>query len=354
MFPSGRRSMGCTALRVTALAVLVLNWLSGPGHRAEAQMADGQHRADWLAQGSYGIMVHYLIAPAGDTPLERSAEFSRIVDGFDLDGFIAQFASTGADWLIFTIGQNTGYYCSPNGFLDAALPGHTSERDLVLEIAERLHGLGKRLIAYLPAEVAGQEDDIKAAFAWNPADQSVFQRRYQEFIADYSRKLGPLCAGWWFDGCYEWDVFHNSLYDWPAWIGAARAGNSDAIVAYNDGSFCIGKLRPLTPLQDYLSGEVHMLVDGRIKLGHSDDSPLYLPDSRFVEGVQWHALVPVDSTFEGGAPYHYSDEELFGFVDACKAVGGAVTLNLPIEQSGHVPDASIAQMQRLGRHLGLR
>ena len=64
-------------------------------------------------------------------------------------------------------------------------------------------------------------------------------------------------------------------------------------------------------------------------------------------------MLPVDSTFEGGEPYHYPDEELFGWVDACKAVKGAVTLNLPIGQDGHIPDASIAQMQRLGAHLGV-
>ncbi len=315
-------------------------------------MSDVPHPADWMAAGSFGIMVHYLISPAGASDADRTAEFDRTVNAFRLDDFLAQFASTGADWLIFTIGQNTGYYCSPNGWLDARLPGHTSRRDLQLEIAAGVHALGKRFISYLPAEVSAQSDDIHRVFAWNPEDQSEFQGRYQEFVRDYSLKLGRLNDGWWFDGCYEWPVFHNSLYDWPAWIAAARAGNPDAVVAFNDGAFCIGKIRPVTPLEDYHPGEVHTLVGGKIKLGHDPDSPLYLPDSRFVDGVQWHALVPVDSTFEGGPPYHYSDEELFGFVANCKAVGGAVTLNLPIGLDGLIPQDSLAQMQRLGRWLG--
>ncbi len=310
-------------------------------------MTGQPHRADWMHNGSYGLMVHYLISPPGDTDAEKTAAFDRIVDGFDLAAFMAQFESTGADWLIFTIGQNTGYYSSPNAFLDEALPGHTSERDLVLEIAQRVKALGKRFIAYLPAEVSAQSEAVHQAFAWNPDDQSAFQQRYQEFVGAYAVKFGKLLDGWWFDGCYEWPVFHNSLYDWPAWIAAARAGNPDAIVAFNDGAFCIGKLKPVTPLEDYHAGEVHMLQDGKIKLGHEDDSPLYVPESRFIEGVQWHALLPVDSTFEGGEPYHYSDEVLFEWVRECKTVGGAVTLNLPIGLDGEIPDESIEQMQRL-------
>lgn len=316
-------------------------------------MSGTSHRADWLSRGSFGLMVHYLVTPPGHTEAERAAEFSSIADGFRLDDFVGQFASTGADWLIFTIGQNTGYYNSPNEWLDARLPGHTPRRDLHLEIAQRVEGFGKRLISYLPSEVKAQSDAIHEVFAWNPADQSEFQRRYQAFIAAYSRKLGRLNDGWWFDGCYTWPDFHNSLYDWPAWRAAALAGNLNAIVAFNDGSFAGGLLKPITPFMDYTSGEVAELVDGKIKFGYQDDAPLYMPDGRFLDGVQWHALVPVDSSF-GGPDRHYADEELFGFVDNCKAVGGAVTLNLPIGIDGVVPAATVAQMQRLGHHLEAR
>lgn len=333
------------------LALLVLTEVLTPNCVGEEESVQTYHRAAWLAEGSFGLMVHYLISPSGQTPGEKTAEFNRIVDGFELDTFIQQFDSTGADWLIFTIGQNTGYYCSPNAWLDARLPGHTSRRDLVHEIATRIHALGKRFIAYLPSEVHMQAPDVQEVFAWNPADQTEFQKRYQAFVRAYAEKLGSLLDGWWFDGCYEWEPFHNSLYDWPSWFAAARSGNPNAIVCFNDGAFCINKIKPVTPLEDYHAGEVHQLVDGKIKLGHEPDSPLYLPDSQFIDGVQWHALVPVDSTFEGGAPYHYSDEELIAFVKACKSVKGAVTINLPIGIEGKIPEASVAQMRRLNEAL---
>lgn len=310
-------------------------------------------RTRWMAEGSFGLMVHYLIAPPGETDAERTAAFSRIVDGFDLDAFMAAFEVSGADWLIFTIGQNTGYYCSPNAFLDEAVPGRTSRRDLALEVARRVKGLGKRFVAYLPAEVSWQKGAVQEAFAWNPADQREFQERYQDFIRAYAEKFGDLLDGWWFDGCYTWDVFPNRLMDWPAWLAAAKAGNPAAIVAFNDGAFCINNVPPVTPLEDYHAGEVHMLVGGKIKLGHEPDSPLWLPTERFIDGVQVHCLVPVDSTFEGGEPYHYSDDELFGFVDACRAVQAGATLNLPVGVDGVIPAASAEQVRRLGQHLGV-
>jgi len=324
------------------------------------------NRAQWMAEGSFGLMVHYLITPKGDTPEAKTRDFNRTVDGFDTDAFLDQFLSTGADWLIFTIGQNTGYYCSPNPVLDARLPGHTSRRDLPLELGERLNAAGKRLILYLPVETTTPPAEVREAFAWNPADQSEYFNRYLAFVRAYSEKMGTLHDGWWFDGWYP--PVTQGKWDPAVWLDAARAGNPDAAIAISDASFCIGTFPPVTPLQDYHGGEVHLLEDGKIrmdflagdvyttpegKLRRQGQEPrFYLPDSQFIGGVQWHALVPVDCTFNPAIPdMHYPDDELFAFVKACKAVKGGVTLNLPVDHAGHIPDASIAQLQRLGAAL---
>ncbi len=309
-------------------------------------------RAAWLGEGGFGIMVHYLISPPGDTPEERTRAFDETVTGFDLDAFMAQLEAMGADWLIFTVGQNTGYYCSPNAYLDARAPGHASERDLLLEIAQGADARGIRLIAYLPSETAAQSDEIHQAFAWNPADQTEFQRRYTRFVAEYGERLGALMDGWWFDGCYTWDVFPNSTYDWPLWFEAARAGNPNRIVCFNDGAFCIGNVKPVTPLEDYHAGEVHFLWDGRTALDHERPPATWMPDGPFIEGVRTHALLPIFSTFEGGRPYVYSDWQLFKWVDDFRAAGGAVTLNLPIDGAGRIPQEAVDQVVRLREHLG--
>jgi len=318
-----------------------------------------KNRADWMHRGSYGVMVHWLAPGPARAKGEYIHDLNRAVDGFDVERFVQDFRATGADWLIFTIGQNTSYYASPNAVLDRlAGPGHCSKRDLVLEIAQRLHKVGKRFIAYLPSELNAPKD-LHKPFAWNPKDQSEFQRRYTQFIREYSGRLGKMLDGWWFDGCYTWDVFPNRTYNWPLWFDAARAGNPDAAVAFNDGSFCIGITKPVTPLQDYVSGEVEVLIDGKIRLGRQENATLYLPKTRLAEGTncQWHALVPIDCLWMHGGPGpmpppKYPDADLFRFVKDCKAVGGAVTLNVGIYQEGTMAPASVKQLHRLQAALG--
>ncbi len=326
------------------------------------------HPADWLARGTYGVMVHYLLAPQGQTPEAKTKELNRIIDSFDLDFFLNQIRESQADWLIFTIGQNTGYYNSPNAFLDRQLPGRTPRRDLVRQIAQGIVAMGKKFIAYLPAETWSQSPEVKEAFAWNPDDQTEFLNRYLQFLTDFSRDLGSLCHGWWFDGCY--DDIHKGKWDWSRWISAAQTGNPHAIVAFNDGAFCVGREKPVTPLQHYHAGEVHLLEDGKIRfdfvgkeaVATSDgklrtpgkEPQFYMPTSRFVDAVQWQALVPLDSTFNPNVPEEYcrySDAMILEFTRACKAVGGAVTFNVPIDRQGHIPDVSAGKLQRLGQKL---
>ncbi len=316
-------------------------------------------RTKWLAEGKFGIMVHYLVDAPGRTPGQKTAGLNRIVDNFNLAGFIEQVKATGARWLIFTIGQNTGYYCAPNAFMDRALPGRTSRRNLPLEIARELKAGGRRFIAYLPAEVKGQSDEVHQAFGWRDDDpaQGVFQQNYLKFIREYAAGLGDCLDGWWFDGCYEWPVFPNKNLDFAGYIRAARAGNPDAICAFNDGSFCVGKLAPVTKQEDYHPGEIHVLVNGDVGLGWWEETPVaYMPSSRFIDGVQWHGLLPVDSTFAGPAlpEQHYSDEVLISLIARINAVQGAITLNLPIGQDGLIPAKTLLQMQRVATALDER
>ncbi len=352
----------CAKLNHAAMTIILLAGLAS----GCSQPTTPVHRAAWMAEGSYGVMVHYLISPPGDTPTAKTESLNRIVNSFDVDYFIRQIEASRADWVIFTIGQNTNYYCSPNPYLDQLLPGHTSTRDLPLEIGRRLAAMRKRLIVYIPAEVAGTSPELKKALAWNPQDQREYLSRCQTFVRTYSQQYGRYHAGWWFDGCY--DHIHQGKWDWAPWCEASRAGNPNALVAFNDGAFCVGRTKPVSPLQDYHAGEVHVLEDGQIRLEFlalpnlqrtpdgrlrlpGQEPKLYLPDAQYVDGVQWHALVPVDSSFAYPTipNMRYSDEELLRFLRACKAVKGAVTFNVPIDvMTGHIPEDTAAQLRRIG------
>lgn len=328
-----------------------------------------EERTRWMADGSYGLMVHYLISPSGNTVEEKTADLNRIINGFDLDYFMKQFKESGADWLIFTIGQNTGYYNNPNTIIDQLIPGRTPKRELVVEIAKAVKQMGKHFIAYLPAEMSIQSSEIQEVFHWNPEDQTEFLKTYLAFVEDYSRRLGDSCDGWWFDGCYE--SIHKDKWGWENWCKAARVGNPNAIIAFNDGCFCVGILKPVSPLQDYFAGEVHLLEDGKIRIDpvigggvfvdnngkirrQGQEPKFHMPKSRFIDGVQWHALVPVDSSFCPDISPEMTDypvDELHRFISECKKVKGAVTLNVPIGIDGHIPDKSAKKLVALGKAL---
>ncbi len=339
-----------------------------PGWQVAGAEPEGaaSSRAAWMPRGTFGMMTHYLVSPQGDTPEARTAELNRVVDQFDIDHFTGQFQQTGADWLIFTLGQNTGYLCSPNPCLDAKLPGRTPRRDLALEIAQRLEPLGKRLILYFPSEQCCCPP-FSEIYPNGPTAE--YTNDYLEFLRQYSLKFGKLNHGWWFDSCSP----HPDQY-WTNYLAAARAGNPDAAVAFSGAEFCTGgPINPVCRLEDYHAGEIHLLEDGQIrrdflvpggevvvtpdrKLRKRDqEARFYMPDGPTIDGVQWHCLLPIDLTFNPAIPNqfcHYTDKELFQFVREIKKIGGAITINVPIDvANGHIPDDSHSQLVRMSKAL---
>ena len=67
-------------------------------------------------------------------------------------------------------------------------------------------------------------------------------------------------------------------------------------------------------------------------------------------------FLPIDLTFNPAIPNqycHYTDAELVEFVRRIKKVGGALTINVPIDvENGHIPADSHSQLVRLGKTLG--
>ena len=335
----------------------------------ETKKPDGTpNRAAWMAQGTFGMMTHYLITPKGSTPQERTADLNRIVDQFDLARYLKQFDETGADWLIFTLGQGTGYLSSRNDFIDRLEGGFTPRRDLMGEIGKKLQRRGKRLIVYLPGAHTAADPMVKRLLGLGT---DGYADRHNQFIRDYSVKLGRLCSGWWFDSCSRQD---NAA--WQKEMDACRAGNPDSVIAFSGAEFCAsgGQIRPQCPIEDYHAGEIHLLEDGKIRTDFiyppgedvlvsadrklrkkGQEAKFYMPKSQFIDNVQWHCLLPIDLTFNPAVPNqycHYTDKELFQFVDDIKAVGGAITINVPIEiENGHIPEDTHAQLVRLGKHL---
>src|SRR5215475_13635860 len=241
--------------------------------------AAAQHRADWMRDAKWGVMNHYLSDwQARVNHLTMNVEqWNKMIDGFDVEALAKQLASVGAPYYQISIGQNSGYYLSPNKAYEeitGAAPGKCSRRDLVADLGEALSKRGIRLMVYLPSGAPGQDKAADAALEWRngPYPNAEFQRKWERIILEWSVRWGKKVSGWWFDGCY----FPNSMYrsqdapNFASFAAAARAGNPDAVVAFNPG--VVYRMLSLTPYEDFTAGEIdkpdlvtiRRATDGRI------------------------------------------------------------------------------------------
>src|SRR5678816_2766465 len=173
---------------------------------ASGRPARGADRAAWLREARYGLMVHFL--PQGP-------DWEKAVNEFDVNVFADDAKAAGAKYVLFTLGQNSGYYCSPNATYEryAGYREHErcSRRDLPLELADALSKRGIRLMLYLPSRSPQQDPKAMAGLSdvgeWEPAPQE-FTRKWSEVIREWSQRYGRRVSGWWFDGAYNtrgWD-----------------------------------------------------------------------------------------------------------------------------------------------------
>ncbi len=232
--------------------VLALGLAGGLGLAASganetlASGAEG-NRAAWM-QGRYGIMVHWLYPSEGD--------IDRWTDNFNVPGFLDDFARSGADWLIFTSGQCRGAYASPNAAFDRYCGvGHTSRRDLLMEIAQGVKAQGKRFIVYAAIDFEGdgcREHAMQRGLGWEvgAVDRRQFEARWSEVLGEWAQRLGKHCDGWWLDGCN--DYTYPAGADWSRWLQACRAGNPAAAVAFNGG---VNRFSEPWGPSDYMAGE---------------------------------------------------------------------------------------------------
>jgi hypothetical protein len=164
---------------------------------------EAQNRAAWMQEARWGVMTHYLAdwqsrAHHLDMHVEQ---WNKLIDNFDVEGIAKQLQSVGARWYQISIGQNSGYYLSPNATYDKVAgiqPSKCSRRDLVADRCEALNKRGIKLMVYLPSGAPSQDKIADAATAWRkgPYPLKEFQRKWEQVIREWSLRWGKKVAGW--------------------------------------------------------------------------------------------------------------------------------------------------------------
>ena len=315
-----------------------------------------ERNTDWFRDAGWGIMCHYLAGIPGDgsDAFDISAEaWNAQVDAFDLDGFVEQVVSTGAGYLLFTVGQNTGHYCAPNATYDeltGLCPSRCARRDLIMDLALALEPHGIRLMVYTTSG-APNEPAAAKALGWvnlrdHPPDRLAgFQLKWNRILTKGSQRWGRHVNGWWVDGCYHADAMYN-FDDEPNWASLARAlkaGNPDAIVAYNPGV----KVPVITQGgEDYTAGELaQALTLGKWRDGGFRTIPSTVGDA------QYHVLTFLGQFWRIGEP-RLPDALAVGYTQFIIQNAGVVTWDVPIEASGLIPQPFVDQFQAIARGTG--
>ncbi len=306
--------------------------------RAAERNGTAMSKAEWMS-GKYGVMVHYLSHILSEDGTKKLSP-NEMADNFNVKEFVKSIKRMGASWVIFPIGQNTGFYWSENPYIEKLAPGHCANRDLISDIAEELNAEDIRFIAYLPTEADAQSEEMRKAFGWDlSADKKEFMKRYIPIVRYYAEKFGDKLSGWWFDGNYksseksflrthDWD---NGRFDKAEWFAAAKAGNPEAAIAMCTGANHMGYV---FEEEEYLPGETNDLT--------------HFPWEHGSREKQWHVLTWLDCFWmysEGKMPpLKYSNKALYEYVRKCTDKKGAVTLNIGIYEDGTLAEEAVRQV----------
>ncbi|NOX55973.1 MAG: DUF1080 domain-containing protein, partial [Planctomycetes bacterium] len=320
-------------------------------------------RTDWLSRAGWGVMTHYLAAPPSSAGgKEVTAEmWNRQVDAFDVELFANQVAATGARYVLFTIGQNSGHYCAPNATYDKFVgirPSKCSRRDLIADLAKALKNRDIRLMVYLPSGAPAADRVARRKLGWRwgrkggwqlPGEPvggrlADFQRRWEAVVREWSLRWGDAVAGWWIDGCYFADQMYR--FDDPpnfaSFAAALRAGNPDAIIAFNPGVRV--PVIAHTKYEDYTAGEVN--------LPQLPQAVAACP-GRWIERdgakIQFHILTFLGKSWCRGDRPQWPDDKIVALTRQLIRKGGAITFDVPIRPDGEIPEPFLWQLQAVGR-----
>lgn len=320
----------------------------------------------WFREARWGVFMHFLAHQARDTTPDTTtaASWNQTVNGFDVEGLAQQLADAGAPYFFITLGQNSGFYLSPNAAYDKLVgrqPSHCSERDLVADLAAALKPRGIRLLVYLPSHAPADDraavEGLRCTPDWDASKWqlrpgrylrntetdrrlSAFQRNWEAVIAEWSQRWGRDVSGWWFDGCYFPEIMyhHDDSPNFHTFRAAAKAGNPESIVAFNPGVRTAFDVN--TPYEDYTSGEVADLLP--VAMASSWAKPL----GATVNGAQFHTLTFLGHAWCQGPP-RFPNDLVAGYTRHVNDHGGVITWDVPHTETGLIPEAFLDQLKGL-------
>ena len=294
----------------------------------------------WFQKARHGIMAHW----TSQSMPERGAPlpYHEAVAAFDAEAFAGAMQRTGAGFVVFTTAHAMQFFPAPLASLDRILPGRTSRRDLVADLAAALGRRGLKLMLYHHPGTANDREWARASGFFD-TDTSKYFAIWQEIIAEAGNRYGGRLAGWWFDDGSA-GLYYRSP-PWEALARAAKSGHPGRLISFN-----AWELANPTLFHDFCTGEgcqeprgfdglLTPAGDGRYPSGtHAG----LQASACLVAEKEWGHFVP-DTALP---PSRWTPDELAGLLRGFIACRNVPIFNLEITQDGRLSEATLTTFER--------
>ncbi|MCG7899548.1 MAG: hypothetical protein JAY85_13965 [Candidatus Thiodiazotropha weberae] len=324
-------------------------------------------KSNWMS-GNWGLRV---LLPAGNIKEVKKYDPVKLVNQ------IKQLKSMKWVMLNLTSGGYGGRFTAPNSILKGkVIDDYFPERDLLLETINLLKKNNYKVIVYFAADGplantlynrSVNEDRetkriankyLKNKKSWENYlvdTKKTNDQLLSEIIEYYSEKYGKKIDGWWFD--------HGKWGDPEKYIKAAKTGNPDAKVAWNDKKKNIQiSILPSKIINLWCMERSHINED--FTAGHITPIRTIEPWSHFNDlviqdventkhkgdtksGIQSHIFIPLQRTWRGGET-RFTSEQIKNWTRRVISSDGAITWAIAMRSPEHqYPGVSLEQFKLL-------
>ena len=314
----------------------------------EKRIRASRSSANWLADAQYGLMFQW--GEWGYPVHGEGKPWPKMIDDFNVEKFADMVKSTGAGYVIWSATWRTYYFPAPIQAIERIMPGRTSKRDLIGELADALNKRGIKLMLYYHCGYGDREWQTRN-FGTNDANQigtdALFRKNWIAIMTEVGERYGSRLAGWFIDEGWYPSPFEEQNQ-------ALKAGYPGRIVSFNDW------VRPrLTDFEDVEFGEgFNILNDGAGKL--FPDGPPVGGDGIYVEGphkgLQAHGMFVLDGSDWGIwrpdtsiAKPRLSSEQIVDMAKYATAHHVALSFDLLMYEDGTVSPASLDAVKLFGK-----
>jgi hypothetical protein len=309
-----------------------------------AGWADAYRQAttDWFARCRFGISSHWTAQsqPVGE---DDWLPFEDTVNRFSPQHYVDQIVSAGAEYVIFTSTHALQMLAAPCEAIDRVLPGRTTPRDMLGELADACAARNVHFILYYNHSCnSGDDPEWEYAVGYHASDKSRLTKNLIAIVRELGKRYGPRLQGWWFDSCFSLDPrgtydsvttdLHGFQFPWEQLVDAAKAGSPDRLVSLSSGMLTH---YVYSTHQDYEGGEANDLVGVPTTRWTSD----HLQGHRWVclDNAAWvHHRVNTPLA----AP-RFKSSSVEDYVRTCNRSNVPVTFNVDIDRTGQFSPESI-------------